>query len=46
VIELTYLANICPNFSLQPDIQYIINPGGFGKASNALVAGVRFNLTF
>jgi porin len=46
VIELTYLANIAPNISLQPDLQYVINPGGFGRAPNALVAGVRFNLTF
>lgn len=46
VAELTYLANLNDWFSLQPDFQYIINPGGIGKIPNAFVAGVRFNVTF
>jgi porin len=46
VIELTYLANLTDHLAIQPDIQYIINPGGFYRTPNALVAGVMFNLTF
>jgi porin len=46
VIEVTYVANLTDYFSLQPDLQYIINPGGVDRIPNALVAGIRFNLTF
>jgi len=46
VVEMTYLANLTAQFSLQPDFQYIINPGGVGRIPNAFVAGVRFNLSF
>ncbi len=46
VLEITYLANLTTWFSLQPDFQYIINPGGFGRIPNAAVAGIRFNITF
>lgn len=46
VVEITYQANLTDWFSLQPDFQYIINPGGIGRTPNALVAGIRFNLTF
>jgi carbohydrate-selective porin OprB len=28
-------------FSNQPDIQYIIRPGGFDQANNALVLGLQ-----
>jgi carbohydrate-selective porin OprB len=31
---------------LQPDVQYILYPGGFGAHSNALVSGLRFDVTF
>jgi porin len=46
VLEITYLANLTEWFSLQPDFQYIFNPGGFGRTPNAAVAGIRFNVTF
>jgi porin len=46
VLEVTYLATLTDSLSIQPDFQYVINPGGFGKAPNAVVAGVRFNVTF
>jgi len=46
VIELTYQANLTGSFAVQPDLQYVINPGGFYRTPNALVAGVMFNLTF
>jgi len=33
-------------FNVQPDLQYIINPGGIGRTPNAFVAGCRFNVAF
>jgi porin len=46
VIELTYLANLLPWFTIQPDFQYIINPGADPAIKNALVGGVRFGIVF
>ncbi len=45
-IELTYHAEILPWLALQPDIQYIINPGAGagGDLDNAFVAGLRFEI--
>ena len=45
-IELFYGISINKNIWLQPDIQYIINPGVFSELSNALVGFVRLNLNF
>lgn len=42
--ELYYLAPIRDVFAVQPDVQYIVSPGGTGK--DALVAGVRVYVTF
>jgi len=44
-IELTYVAQIKPGWTLQPDFQYIWNPGGF-PGRNARVVGVRSILKF
>lgn len=43
-LELTYFANITSHLSIQPDIQYVINPGLDGSLDNALVFGVRLQL--
>jgi porin len=55
-IELTYLAQLTPNWSLQPDVQYIIHPGAhapdpldpsvLSPIPNALVVGMRTYLKF
>lgn len=45
-LELTYSDNITPWFSVQPDVQYIINPGTNKTLDNALVIGSRFTITF
>jgi porin len=55
-IELTYQVQLTPNWSLQPDIQYIIHPGGnvpnpldpsgVSAIPNAFVAGMRTYLKF
>ncbi len=46
MFELTYKAQILPYFFVQPDIQYIINPGGRDNYGNALVIGFRMGVTF
>ena len=53
-LEATYQAQILPSVVVQPDIQYIMNPGGgianpnqpCHKVKNELVLGVRTNITF
>jgi porin len=53
VIELSYKATIVPGWSIQPDLQYLFNPGGnvqnadgSGTIPNALVLGLRTTLAF
>ncbi|MBN1182144.1 MAG: carbohydrate porin [Bacteroidales bacterium] len=45
VIELTYNATFGDNIFIQPDFQYIINPG-IGDLDNALVGILRFGINF
>jgi porin len=40
-IELTYFAQITDEISLQPDLQWIINPGLDGSVDDAFVVGLR-----
>ncbi len=46
VIELSYKARITPWLSLQPDLQYVINPLADRAASNSLVITLRTELLF
>lgn len=46
ILELTHLVVLGDHFSLQPDVQYIMNPGGVGGIRNALAAGLRFTLSY
>jgi porin len=52
VIEMTYKTQLAPWWVLQPDLQYVINPGGGvlnpdgSLRRNALVIGVRTILNF
>jgi porin len=54
LIELTYQAQVTPWLQIQPDAQYVLNPGGGilnpsgnGKLlQNEFVAGVRANIVF
>jgi len=43
-IDAYYRFQITPFLSVQPEIQYIINPSGDDSIDNALVGGVRFNI--
>lgn len=45
-IELTYSDNITKWLIVQPDVQYIINPGTNKALDNALVIGTRFTINF
>ncbi len=45
-LEFSYRARITPWLVLQPDLQYVINPGTDPAIENALVAGVRVDITF
>jgi porin len=45
-IELTYLAQAISRLSIQPDLQYVIHPGGSRVLSNALVPGLRIALAY
>jgi porin len=39
-IELTYLAQLGSWLSVQPDVQYVIHPGGTRSRRNAMVLGL------
>lgn len=44
--ELTYSDNLTPWFTVQPDVQYIINPGTDPAHDNAVIIGSRFTVKF
>jgi len=46
VTELYYNAQICPYLSVSPSVQYIANPGGAKGVSDAVVLGVRVQMSF
>jgi porin len=41
VLELTYSDKVLPRLTLQPDVQYVLRPGGSRTAGSALVLGLR-----
>ena len=44
--EFTYSLSMLEYISIQPDLQYVINPTDGDQSKNYLIAGVRLNLTF
>ncbi len=44
--ELTYRASLSEHLVVQPDVQYLQNPGADAGIGNALVVGLRFELSF
>ena len=46
ILEATYNVQANDWLTVQPDFQYIFNPGASQNLPNALVAGIRFNVTF
>jgi porin len=45
-VELYYNAEITPWLHVTPDLQWIANPGGDEDRGDAIVAGVRAQMTF
>ena len=46
VLEFTYKAILTPWLYVQPDAQFIINPGGTQDLNNAFVLGGRVSINF
>ena len=46
ILELSYQAVVNSWLTLQPDLQYVFNPGAVGHQQNAVVAGLRFTVNF
>ncbi len=46
VIEVSYQASLTGALTVQPDFQYIMNPGAVRPARDAIVAGMRFSLAY
>ncbi len=46
VWEATYQVNLTPWLQIQPDLQYIVHPGGSAQFDDALVLGVRSVVIF
>ena len=46
IIEATYRAPLTPWLSVQPDVQYVINPGGQPATAAALIFGLRAQVGF
>lgn len=44
--ELTYSDKLTPWLAVQPNVQYIVNPGTASDVDNALVVGARFTVNF
>lgn len=45
ILELTFEAPLGKHFALQPDLQYIVSPGGDEEVDDALVVGLRGKLS-
>jgi porin len=46
VVELTYGRRLGPGLQIQPDLQYVIHPGGVRERDAALVLGLRLRAEF
>lgn len=46
ILEITYQTVINNWLSVQPDFQCVFNPGATASLPTALIAGVRFNISF
>lgn len=45
-MELYYKIEVTSFFSIKPDVQYIVNPGGNGSTDNAVVGALRVQVAF
>ena len=45
-LELTYRAGLTAWWTVQPSLQYIVNPGTEPGLANAVLVGLRFEIAF
>jgi carbohydrate-selective porin OprB len=46
VLEWTYAIAVGRRLTVQPDIQYVINPGGVSSIGSAVVLGAQLGIEF
>jgi hypothetical protein len=46
VLEVSYAIYLTANYTIQPDLQYIIRPNGTNEVKNSVVLGVQFTANF
>jgi porin len=46
IIEATYKAQVAPWWSIQPDVQYVLTPGGVQSSHDAIILGIRTTVAF
>jgi porin len=46
VLEWGYIIQVTPWLQVEPDVQYIVNPGGTGRTPDAVVLGFQLSVTF
>lgn len=46
VLEWSYIIQLTQNLTVQPDIQYVLRPGGTGNIGDALILGVQVGASF
>lgn len=46
ILEWTYALAVSRWFTVQPDLQYVINPGGRSSVGNAVVVGLQLSVEF
>lgn len=46
IVEVDYSVQLAPWFAIRPNLQYVIDPGGTGKISNAFVIGLYTSVIF
>lgn len=46
VLEASYAITLSENLQFQPDLQWVINPGGFASVPNALIVGFQVSALF
>lgn len=44
--EVFYAAAVIPGISVRPNVQYIVNPGGYSRVTDVVVLGTRFDVNF
>lgn len=45
-LEISYRAAFGKHFALQPDFQFVFNPGADSMIRNAVISGVRLEISF